>query len=343
MRHNNTFLKTFLLSHQDSRSKPPRETRRVLAFVKGERDRENLKRREERQSKMTDKALIPRFTGEGEAREWRQYKARVLATATTKGWQKALEENRRIPTKDWLNQHDDKHPDYQELKDIYDENSTAWAFLLKTMDSLAMDELLMHDAEKNAHKAWKDFEAKYEPNSNQDCIRKMAEFERCSLDDFASPEAWILKLETLNLELARMNPTFKKSESLVNSMILSKLPRDYDPIIPHLSQRNDTTGGLTIRELKRQLQAHYETRLKVPSPHNLAMTIDRPNGSFQSRGQGAGHQEQGRYQGNPRRGFQGNCYYCGMWGHRISQCWKLQEDEEAGKVCCYASISGASN
>ena len=173
---------------------------------------------------MADKALIPRFTGEGEAREWRQYKARVLATAATKGWQKALDKDRRIPSKDWLDQHNEDHPDYQEFKKIYNENSTAWAFLLKTMDSLAMDELLMHDAEKNAHKAWKDFEQKYEPNSNQDCIRKMAEFERCSLEDYSTPEAWILKLETLNLELARMNPAFKKSESLVNSMILSKLP-----------------------------------------------------------------------------------------------------------------------
>ena len=71
---------------------------------------------------MGDKALIPRFTGEGEAREWRQYKARVLATAATKGWQKALDEDSKIPSKDWLDQHEEDHPDYQEFKKIYGDN-----------------------------------------------------------------------------------------------------------------------------------------------------------------------------------------------------------------------------
>ena len=261
--------------------------------------------------------LAARFTGTGDSREWKQYKVRVLAHAANKGWEKALLEDRFLPSSTWLEENEE-HAQYDKHKATREDNKKAWAYLAQTTDQLALDELMMSDGD--AREAWKAFENKYEPNSNLDCIRVLTEFENCKLQDYPNPEAWILRLETRNLELGRMKLDLKKSDNWMNSIILSRLPSEYDTLIPTLHAKNEITGlgALTVRELKRQLQAFYESRLKAQNPQNLAMTAEKIGGG-EERGQ---YQRYNAPNRSPYRRFNGNCHYCGKWGHRQIRCFQ---------------------
>ena len=77
---------------------------------------------------MMNEKTTMHFAGTGEDSEWKHYKMRVLAHAHTKGWQKALLEERTIRSDTVVAT---GRASEEELK-VIKENNKAWEFLTKT-------------------------------------------------------------------------------------------------------------------------------------------------------------------------------------------------------------------
>ncbi len=275
--------------------------------------------------KMTDKNSVMQFTGTGDDREWKHYKMRALAHARTKGWQRALLEVRTLPTDSrvyhgMITEEETKH---------VDENNKAWEYLTKTCTGLALEELGLADG--HAGKAWKSFTEKYEPNQDTDLITLKQKFETCKIQDFTSPEEWVMKLEILNLEMAKIDTNYRMSDVLLNSTIMSKLPSVYNALLPTLKWRNTMPNTLTTRELKKELQEYYEERIKERDPENLAMAVDTEE--LKSSYSKQPSVKNRSYTASEKRNYikELQCYFCGETGHTQKFCRVRAAKEATGE------------
>ena len=161
---------------------------------------------------MTDKNefMMPKFTGDED--EWPVYKLRVKATAKEKGWHKALLEDRDIPTEE----HIESGEATEEEKLVYQENMKATELAFQQLDL----------AEENARIAWTTFTDKYDSSSESDLIKMTEKLGTCHLADHTSPDEWIMKLETLNLLVAKIDSGAKLSEKRMIATILTCLPKE---------------------------------------------------------------------------------------------------------------------
>ena len=147
--------------------------------------------------------------------KWYVFQARVVAYAREKGWDSALTEDQTAGTS-------------EEQSPGPTANEKAWSALLRLTDGKALDEVLK--ADKNAHKAWKKLEDKYQPKDNKELNRLSKKKVACQLRNYANPGEWIEELIRINKLIGETTNGTEMESMVLNSHILANLPKEYLPI-----------------------------------------------------------------------------------------------------------------
>jgi len=208
--------------------------------------------------------------------------------------------------------------------------------------------------------------ARYEPKTSAAKVqlqRDFAQSKLSSVDD--DPDAWISNLERIRIRLREMGDTIEDRALMVH--IFNNLPREYESLIETMEKELDNNLTLAeVREWVRAKYARFESYKEttnetkgeaalVTKGTNNDNNNNRGKKTFKGRcricgryghkGEDCWHNKDNRNgnknnnsNNNTDRGndgnhmsrgrrFDGNCHYCGKYGHRSADCWNKKRDE----------------
>lgn len=215
----------------------------------------------------------------------------------------------------------------------------AMEFLLMTCHEDAFAIVHPH---KESNLQWKALKDRYEPETVEDLVAKMTDFENCRLEiKWSDPFKWMLEMERLDKEIQMMGGTAKTRHEM-QATIIARLPKElYKPVITNLYSKISDTA-FTRGEFVKEITNYYKTFIhpkvkeyekKKGGTKNSAFTADgggKPWQQFKGKCHNCGKQghkstncpdkKQGGGNAGYSGGFKGKCYKCGKTGHVKAKC-----------------------
>ena len=202
----------------------------------------------------------------------------------------------------------------------------------------------------DARAAWKKLNSKFESTRAPNRLLLKEKFTNSRLKSARSdPDVWITQLEDLQVQINNAREGSITEEDLMEH-ILGNLPSVYDIEVHTLRKRlDDLQDPLTLEELREELCLKFEM-MNRRGKLGLAQGPNEEHALFAGGFKGKcnncgkiGHRardcrdKSGNKDRNKQENHQGNndgdrnveCFYCKKKGHRISNCYKLKQKEQA--------------
>jgi gag-polypeptide of LTR copia-type len=224
----------------------------------------------------------------GEKKDWERWSITFLAKSKLRGYRELLVGLEIVPTKG-----------VKGYDKFMQKNDFAFAELLISnkndvclglVDS-SRSELM---PEGDARLAWTNLVQKFAPTTKSNLIKTKREFVESRLEDISiDTDVWIQGLETLRRRLELLGHKISEMDLIIH--IIHNLPREYETTIEFIENEleMDTASLDRVRE---RLRSKFERISKTFKENEKALV------SFQK--------------------YKGNCTYCGIYGHKGSECRK---------------------
>ena len=111
--------------------------------------------------------------------------------------------------------------------------------------------------EGDAHLAWENLKAKFEPDTTAALVDIWQEFATCKMTSSEDPDAWISQLERLRQRLKELKGELSDLDLMIH--VLNNLPSNYESTTELLLKRlKDMMNKLTVKEMRYVLCEKYK-------------------------------------------------------------------------------------
>ena len=193
-------------------------------------------------------------------------------------------------------------------------NRIAWNYLVLSLDGTARS-IVMGVLNDDPRAAWLALENRYKPRSIEAYTKLCIDFEKCVMErPTQDPETWIMALHKLNSRMGEINAQYRKSDTVMISHVLSKLPEEYG-----MFSTGVTLVGysqLTFEQFRSRVHDFWEMRIKGKdiADSNQAFNTNQVSKTNNNR-------NQNQAQNQVYTGF-AQCGNCGKRGHKAEDCWQ---------------------
>ena len=181
----------------------------------------------------------------GEQADWIKWFRTFIARANIRGFKNILTGKVVVP----VEMDDDVTAEKEETMRL---NDLAYAELMMSCQSDACFGIVDNARstelpDGDAYKAWKDLQAKFEPNTKAALVATKLDFSKSKLENASTdPDEWIKTLESLRRRLEVMGSAMDDLDMVVH--VLNNLPSEYDTMIETLESDFDS-GNLTMEKV----------------------------------------------------------------------------------------------
>jgi gag-polypeptide of LTR copia-type len=224
----------------------------------------------------------------GEKKDWERWSITFLAKSRLRGYRELLVGLEIAPTKG-----------VKGFDEFMQKNDFAFAELLISKENdvclglvdSSRSELM---PEGDARLAWTNLVQKFAPTTKSNLIKTKREFVESRLEDISiNPDVWIQGLETLRRRLEILGHKISEMDLIIH--IIHNLPSEYETNIEFIENELEMDTG-SLDRVRERLRSKFERICKTFKENEKALV------SFQK--------------------YKGNCTYCGIYGHKGSECRK---------------------
>ena len=298
----------------------------------------------------------------GNKRDWPIWSEKFLARGDLKGYKDILTGKVKVPS-------DEEYDDMEDAtlkakaKALRKLNKDAFIDLLLSITAETETGRIAFQIVKgsktkdlsdgDARAAWKKLNSKFESTRAPNRLLLKEKFTNSRLKSARSdPDVWITQLEDLQVQINNARENSITEDDLMEH-ILGNLPSVYDIEVHTLRKRlDDLHDPLTLEELREELCLKFEM-MNRRGKLGLSQTPNEEHALFAGGFKGKcnncgkiGHRARDCRDKNGNKGKQENnggsnnqnnneadknveCFYCKRKGHRISNCYKLKQKEQA--------------
>jgi len=227
----------------------------------------------------------------GDKKDWERWSVTFLAKSRLRGYRELLVGIEIVPTKGG-----------KDFEAFLIKNDVAYAELLIACECNVCFGIVNSSRSKqlpegDARLAWMNLTAKFEPTTKGNLIQMKRDFIENKLSSISQdPDQWIQSLEIMRRKLQILGHNVTDMDLIIH--ILHNLPREYETTL-ELLENNLKNDLATLDRVKEKLREKFERIQRGKSS---------PEGALISRGR------EGK--------FKGSCTYCGIYGHKASDCFK---------------------
>jgi len=181
---------------------------------------------------------------------------------------------------------------------------------------------------------WQTLETKYQDTSRSKLDSLVDELDSITMESNEDPDVFFDKIEDLNSQIKKLNPTFAKSNEEIVTLIGQKISKEkYGfPLEFIRNQQDDNNIYDNIDEVKRKIRNYYVRHYAVPENDNMKL-ISTNIAAFQISNENENNNKNnnqcGRELGpNDRCVMEAvlKCGYCGKNNHVEAECRKKKKD-----------------
>ena len=252
----------------------------------------------------------------GKKDDWDSWKEKFSVRASIKGYDEILSGDEKVPA---THDEDGKKLTLTEAeKAISDKNKKGFGDLILSIDCSTPNGKIAFAMVKgtktkaypsgNLHTAFQRLKTKFEPSTTPQLVHLTREFHSKSLKPGTDPDIFITELEALQVQMSELEYEISNKAMILH--VLNNLNQDYAMEIKFLEmkmqQLKEEKKELSIEDVRAELNLRFERLKKQPSTTTIT------NKGF----------EYANYAGTK---FRGKCNWCGVIGHKASECRQKQQ------------------